>query len=238
MTDVEKRTIDDLVSLGFEKAIAKIMVRFCGLPCPLTDNARNNADLLCRYLKPESIPADSADRTAQFLKRDNSKNLFMESIPDRYEFSGSQRKSYFANPLEWHMACDLKESLDSALRPILPREQQRMDMYREMYCKGAWQECDVIIDICKALSSMAPDQNSLEKTVSDWWETLFSYYSGTIQYIKTLKRMFVSDHIWQVFCDDIMNVREFTEAFKLSDRRETITERLKEKFGQYLIDLR
>jgi len=104
-----------------------------------------------------------------------------------------------------------------------------------MYCNGAWWDYETISNICLKLQGISTGHADLVEVVDKWWFVLFSLYSGTLQYIEQLKELFIEEAIWKIFCDTIMNVREFTVQFNPFDRKKVVVEELKSKYAQYLL---
>lgn len=237
MTSMQLKSIEQLIDYGFSSDTAKMMVRFDTLPCPLTSNVRLNTELLSRLVDLREISTDECDRASMFLRRDNRINMLMASFPDRYAFTIEQRQAYCKQPLEWDITSDLKEEIDANLRMIIPNEENRMAIYREMYCNGAWWDCNTINNICLKLQEIATGQTDLDVVVNKWWFVLFSLYSGTLQYIEKLGELFQKESVWEIFRDTIVNVREFTVQFNPFDKKELVLEELKKKYSQYLMKI-
>lgn len=234
MTNVELQAVEQLESYGFGHGDARRMVRAGGLVCPLAADVCRNAELLSRYISPENLSPGEFARALMFLKRDHSVNLFMASVPEKYAFTEEQRRAYFGNPSVWSIACDLREELDARLGEVIGDEEKRMDIYREMYCNGSWWDCGTIGDICARLKEIASGHEDLDAVVSRWWFELFSFYSGTLQYLDALENLFRRESVWEIFCDTIHNVREFSVQFNPMDRKEFVIEELRNKYPQYL----
>lgn len=234
MTNEYLQAVEQLEAYGFSHRDARRMVRFENLPCPLTDDVCLNAELLCRYVNPGALSEGEFVQALMFLKRDHSVNLFMASVPEKYGFTDEQRGAYFRNPSDWNIACDLKEELEVPFGQVLPDGEKRMDVYREMYLKGSWWDRETIGNICLKLKEIASGQADLDTVVGRWWFLLFSFYSGTLEYIGALEKLFRRENIWEIFCDSIHNVREFTVQFNPADRKALVIEDLREKYPQYL----
>ncbi len=235
MTSVQLKSIEQLIDYGFSSDTAKMMVRYGTLPCPLTSDVCLNVELLSHFVDLREISTDECDNAAAFLKRDNRINMRMASFPDRYAFTAEQCQVYFKQPLEWDIASDLKEEMDAYLKLIILNEENRMEIYREMYCNGVWWDCDTINSICLKLREIATGQTDLEEVVDKWWFILFSLYSGTLQYIEKLEELFRKESVWEILRDTIVNVREFSVQFNPFDKKELVLEELKEEYPQHLI---
>jgi len=126
MTSIHLEAVEQLISYGFSPEIAKLMIRYNSLPCPLNSNVCLNAGLLGRYVELKEIPTGDCDRLAWFLRQDHSIIQSMASVPDRYTFSEKQRQKYCEQPLEWYITRDLKEEIDAQLKLIMPKEEKRI----------------------------------------------------------------------------------------------------------------
>lgn len=234
MTNVQAEAIEQLITYGFDPYAARILIRTRELDSPLQLEVRLNAELLNRYINKEELSRSRLAQIIVFLKRDHHVNLLLETVPERYAFSDEQRDLYFKQILEWEVACDLKAEIDGQLRLIMPDETDRMNVYREMYCNGAWHDSATIGNICVALQKIAFGNDDLYRVAKQQWPTLFSYYSGTLQYIRKLKELFKDEYVWTVFRETSANVREFTSAFNPFDRKQIIVEELRKKYLSYL----
>lgn len=234
MTNVQAEAIEQLIAYGFDPKAARILIRSREIDSPLQLEVRLNAELLNRYINTEELSGSRLAQIIVFLKRSHHVNLLLESVPVRYAFSEEQRGLYFKQILEWDVVCDLKAEIDDQLRLIMPDETDRMNVYREMYCNGAWHDSTTIGNICMTLQKIAFGHDDLYRVAKQQWPTLFSYYSGTLQYIKKLKELFKNEYVWTVFRETTANAREFTEQFNPFDRKQIITEELQKKHPSYL----
>lgn len=234
MNSIEMKTVDQLIDFGFAPETAKEMVRTKILPSPLTQNERLNARLLGRHTELDKINTDEYGHAAIFLKRAYRTNMFLSSVPLRYDFTPEQRRKYMERPFEWEIECDLKKKIDWELGLIIPDEEKRMDMYREMYLNGVWAGCDTINQICAELREISSGHDDLEAVVSEWWPVMFSFYTGTLQYIGKLRTLFRQEHIWEVFSKTVVCGHEFSDHFNPYDRKDAIIRELKGEFSRYL----
>lgn len=234
MTDLQLEAMEQLLALGFDLKTARTLIITCEFSTPLRPEIRLNAELLSKYVDIKEFSEKRRTQIIVFLKRDYCTNLFLESVPDRYAFSEEQRRLYFEHILDWDVDYDLRNAIDDQLRLIMPDEDDRMDVYREMYCNGAWHDSDTISDICRTLQEIASGHDNLYQFAKQQWYMLFSYYSGTMQYIEKLKKLFRTEYIWMIFCETSANVREFTVRFNPFDRKQMILEQLMNKYPSYL----
>lgn len=234
MMNVQAEAIEQLITYGFDPRTARISIRTRELDSPLQLEVRLNAELLNRYINMEELSRSRLAQIIVFLKRGHHANLLLESVPERYAFSDEQRSLYFKQILEWDVDCDLKAKIDDQLRLIMPDDADRMNVYRDMYCSGAWHDSTTIGNICKTLQKIAFGHDDLYRVAKQQWSTLFSYYSGTLQYIKKLKELFKDEYVWTVFRETTANVREFTAQFNPFDRKQIIAEELRKKYPSYL----
>lgn len=234
MTGSQQAAAQQLIAYGFDPEFARKMARGGILPCPLPVDVQKNAELLKCCIDPKEIPQDEYDRMAVFLRRDHYTNMLLAAVPDRYGFSPEQQASYYSRPFEWEITCDLMNEMDAELQKVVPKQEERMKIYREMYCNGAWWDCDTIRHICRELTAIANGQSDLYTVVNEWWFILFSLYSGTLQYIEKLKELFEKEFVWLIFRETIMNVREFAVQFNPFDRKDAVIDKLKYKYAAYL----
>lgn len=236
MTNEQKTAIETLVCYGFSYDTAKMMIRAGELSLPLKDTVRINSTLLARYISLNGICGDQYWKILRFLTRDFHTNERMAAVPERYVFTEEQTRAYFDGVLDWEITSDLKEKLDAALTLIIPDIEERTAVYREMYCNGAWSDCDTICNICRELQHISRDHAGIEEIVRKWWRTWFAYYSGTLQYICLLKEMFKPEAIWNIFCETSANAHELTEHFHPFDRKDQLIEELKKEYAACLMD--
>lgn len=236
MTDEQKKSIETLENYGFSHDTARMMIRMGELADPSTDNVRRNVEILTQYISLNAITSDQCWKAVLFLKRDCHTNEQMTAVPARYAFTEEQTHDYNEKILDWEISSDLKAELDDALKLVMPDEAERVSVYREMYCNGVWSDCQTICDICRELYTISDGYTGLVEIVRKWWRILFAYYSAALQYIRLLKGMFASEHVWKIFCDAPANSYEFSEHFNPFDRKDEVIEELKRKYADYLID--
>lgn len=226
MNEMQARAIDALTDIGFDASLSRTLIRGGELACPLSENVSVNAALLKRTCGLKDLPLI----VGNFLKRDARVNAFLETIPEKYAFSEEEKRKYLRNPLDWEVLWDLKPELDGALSALLPDAETRMCVYREMYLSGAWSDCETLREICRTLAEIAPNAQELQAFAGREWVVLFSYYSGTLEYIAALKERLAPEQIWPALCAHPENARAFSNSFHPYDERPEILNRLEKEY--------
>lgn len=229
-------TKETLMELGFNKRMATILSLLDEVP----DNMqiRENIKLLgqCVDLNKLNGPLSGI---LIFLTRSYETNLFMISIPEKYEFTPQERKRYLSNPFDWEYEYDLSEELDEQFQKIFTDKEKRMLIYRKLYLKGIRQECDVIRASCQAMLEIADHAEEVGKLISKTPSVYFT--KGTIRYIHTLQTYFKPEAVWKIFKTHAMYIMDFddpaddVERLFFREQREKTIKRLKEEYSEEMI---
>lgn len=234
MMDIELTAMQELTDMGFQKELARPMIRSGELPVPLNDAIRENAALLTRYVSLASIGREQSAQLTSFLRRDPERNRFMDSVPERYGLSSEQAASYRANPLQWDMSIDLRAELDDALSMLVRSGENRERIYREMYISGAWQSAEEIRQSCAALAALDCPPDELDAFVQEQYVQLFSYYSDTTDCLNCLVELFAAERVFDVLRENPTIVRAFSRHFNPFNNREKLLDGLKAKHPDWL----
>lgn len=234
MTTIELNALQELMGMGFQKELVRPMIRFGELPAPLTDGIRENAVLLSKYVELASIGREQSTQLMSYLRREPTQNRFMESVPERYDFSAEEAEKYRANPLHWDMSIDLRAELDEALSRLVRSEEARERIYREMYISGAWQSAEEILQSCAALAALDCPPDELDDFVREQYVLLFSYYSDTVACLSCLGKLFAAEHILDVLREEPTIVRAFSRHFNPFNDREKLLDDLKGRHPGWL----
>ena len=234
MTNVELNALQELMDMGFQKELARPMIRTGELPTPLSDGIRENAALLAKYVELASIGGDQSVQLVGFLRRDPVRNRFMDGVPERYGFSAEEAGKYRANPLHWDMSGDLRAELDEALSRLVRSSEDRERIYREMYLSGAWQSAEEIRQSCAALAALNCPPDALDDFVREQYFLLFSYYSDTTACLACIAELFAAEHILDVLREDPTIVRSFSRHFNPFNDRERLLDDLRAKHPDWL----
>ena len=224
-------TAEALIELGFNKRMATILSLLDELP----DNMqiRQNIKLLGQCVDLNTLK-EPLSGILIFLTRPYETNLFMISIPEKYEFTRQERERYLSNPFNWEYECDLSEELDEQFQQIFTDKEKRMSIYRKLYLKGEWRACSVIRSSCKAMLEIADDAGEVEKLISR--TPSFFFREGTVRFIRALQAHFKPEAVWKIFKAHALCIAEFdgpadgVERFSFSERREKVIKQLKEKY--------
>lgn len=224
-------TAEALMELGFNKRMATILSLLDEVP----DNVqiRQNIKLLGRCVDLNTLK-EPLSGILIFLTRQYETNLFMISIPEKYEFTSQERERYLSNPFNWEYECDLSEELDEQFQQIFTDKEKRMSIYRKLYLKGIRQECNVIRASCQAMLEIADNAEEVEKLISK--TPSFYFKEGTIRYIRALQTHFKPEAVWKIFKAHVLYIADFddsadgVERFSFPERREKVIKQLKEKY--------
>ena len=234
MTNVELNALQELMDMGFQKELARPMIRTGELPTPLSDGIHENAALLAKYVELASIGGDQSVQLAGFLRRDPARNRFMDSVPERSGFSAEEAGKYRANPLHWDMSGDLRTELDDTLSKLVSSEKARECIYREMYLSGAWQSTEEIRKSCTALGALDCPPDALDDFVRKQYFLLFSYYSDTLACLDCLAEIFAAAQILDALREEPTLVRAFSRHFNPFNDREALLDGLKARHPDWL----
>ena len=231
-------TAEALMELGFNKRMATILSLLDEVP----DNVqiRQNIKLLGRCVDLNTLK-EPLSGILLFLTRQYETNLFMLSIPEKYEFTSQERERYLSNPFNWEYECDLSEELDEQFQQIFTDKEKRMAIYRKLYLKGIRQECSVIRASCQAMLEIADNAEEVEKLISK--TPSFYFKEGTIRYIRALQTHFKPEAVWKIFKAHVLYIADFddpadgVERFSFPERREEAIKRLKKSYSKDVIEL-
>ena len=229
-------TAEALMELGFNKRMATILSLLDEVP----DNvqSRQNVELLKQCVDLNTLK-EPLSGILIFLTREYETNLFMMSVPEKYEFTQQEIKKYLSNPFNWDYECDLKEELDEQLQQIFTDEEKRMSIYRKLYLKGEWRACSVIRSSCKAMLEIADDAGEVEKLISR--TPSFFFREGTIRYIRALQAHFKPEAVWKIFKAHVLCIVDFDdpvldfEKFLFRENREWVLKQLEKKYPEDVI---
>lgn len=231
-------TAEALMELGFNKRMATIL----SLLDEVSDNVqiRQNIKLLGRCVDLNTLK-EPLSGILIFLTRQYETNLFMLSIPEKYEFTSQERERYLSNPFNWEYECDLSEELDEQFQQIFTDKEKRMAIYRKLYLKGIRQECSVIRASCQAMLEIADNAEEVEKLISK--TPSFYFKEGTIRYIRALQTHFKPEAVWKIFKAHVLYIADFddpadgVERFSFPEWREEAIKRLKKSYSKDVIEL-
>lgn len=234
MTDIESTALQELTDMGFQKELARPMIRTGDLPLPLTDGIRENTALLAKYVVLSSIGREQSAQLTSFLRRDPARNRFMDGVPEHYSLNAEQAASYRANPLQWDMSIDLRAELDEALSRLVRSGEDRERIYREMYISGVWQSAEEIQQSCAALAALDCPPDELDAFLQEEYVQLFSYYSDTTACLACIAELFAAERVFDVLREEPTLVRAFSRHFNPFNDREKLLDDLKARHPGWL----
>ncbi|MBR6767783.1 MAG: hypothetical protein IKM02_07520 [Clostridia bacterium] len=234
MDDSRKKTAAMFEEKGFSKTMARALVMFGDLPIPLTEDTKKNLDLLLKHINPSALQDDECMKVAFFLKRSREQVRFMAEVPEKYDFSPEEEKTYYAGILGWGLSCDLREEIGDVFAELLPDEAQREHIYRRMYLCGAWWHGEYLREILNALRRIAVDKARMADFIAACYQPLFSFYGDTAECIARLEEVFLPEHIQEVLESEPFLPAKFTPHFDPENDPEAAIEALVEQFPDYV----
>lgn len=239
MTDVQRKALNDLISLGFREKFAHDLIRSSDLPAPLTERVLQNIQLLGRYRPLNELGSKRSDlaQIGVFLKRPYQENAFMSEIPGKLGFSEEEAEKYNHDPLLWSQTHDLQRELGHLLIQLVQDQESANGILRGLYLSAytLW-DAETQREICEALIRINHDSDRMNQLLKESWYLLFSYYSDTVGAIHDLVGLFGEERALSFLWSQPMLVKQLNQKTcgVFCERNNTI-KRLKEDFAMYLI---
>ena len=225
---------DELMESGFSAELVDYLYRIGPMPERLTESHRRNIALLNRYAKKETLVPAEVIGLYMFLKTDNEENEAVMELPEKYGFSETEKNVFLHSMLTWKTREDLRPQMDEALQAVFPDETERMSIYRSMYLDGGVWICEDMLEKLREIRSIAPDEEAFAAVIRENWRLLLVMDNRTADFVIELKKCFMPEKVWEIFCSELRCVTDFCMYSPRRDRSREIMERLCTGYNRYL----